>query len=374
MKNKKRKYALVLSGGGFKGAFQLGALEYLKENGIFHDDGFDKDFKFDIIAGVSVGALNGSFWASNQFEALQQLWENVAVNGAEEIFKLKYFDSKGHPYFKTIYKELVPQLNFWSKLLVLFSKTKRQELTAQVVENLKSITSIASSDPLYSKLNQYISRDRFDPDVAFKVGFVSLVDGLYYSCLQSDFTDDENLRKAILASASIPMLAPPVPSVSLGGTEYKMLIDGGMRNNSPLGDVIKLIDSKQQDDEEYHIVIINCRSNNLPIAETNLNLLNIALRSLYEIELNEIFNNDLQEFIRINDLVTQAKSQGVQLYKQVDGKTTPYKTFQFKVINPQPNDMDNAFDLSADTIRKRREIGYQRAKEIMEDIGSGMWA
>ncbi|MBL7728612.1 MAG: patatin-like phospholipase family protein, partial [Dinghuibacter sp.] len=28
----KTKYALVLSGGGFKGAFQLGALNYLKDH------------------------------------------------------------------------------------------------------------------------------------------------------------------------------------------------------------------------------------------------------------------------------------------------------------------------------------------------------
>jgi hypothetical protein len=28
----KTKYALVLSGGGFKGAFQLGALNYMKEH------------------------------------------------------------------------------------------------------------------------------------------------------------------------------------------------------------------------------------------------------------------------------------------------------------------------------------------------------
>lgn len=42
---------LVLSGGGEKGAYQVGALRYLVEKGIDPD----------IITGVSVGAMNGGF-------------------------------------------------------------------------------------------------------------------------------------------------------------------------------------------------------------------------------------------------------------------------------------------------------------------------
>ena len=374
MNAKTKKYALVLSGGGFKGAFQLGALEYLKENGIAHQDGTNTDFRFDIIAGVSVGALNGAFVATEQFEELKQLWNDVAQNGAEEIFRFKYFDTKGHPYFKTIFRELVPTVSFWDKLILPFSKARRQRFTAEVVEKMKSITSLASSDPLLCKLNQYIRMEKFKQDTIFKIGFVSLVDGLYYSHKQSDFTDDDNLRKAIVASASIPLIAPPLDEVKIGDKTYNMLIDGGMRNNSPLGDVIKMIDELTNENEEYHIVIINCRSNKLPIAPRPLNLFNIALRSLYEIQLNEIFNNDLQEFIRINELVAQAHTKGIQLYKQVNGESRPFKTFKFKVINPQPNDMDNAFELTADTIRKRREIGYQRAKAAMEDPCNGLWS
>ena len=45
------KVALVLSGGGAKGAFQLTAEKYAREV---------KGYHWDVIAGVSVGALNGS--------------------------------------------------------------------------------------------------------------------------------------------------------------------------------------------------------------------------------------------------------------------------------------------------------------------------
>lgn len=59
--------AVVLSGGGAKGAFQAGALEVL------HDEGY----KFDIISGVSVGTLNGAMLATGQLSTLIKVWENL---------------------------------------------------------------------------------------------------------------------------------------------------------------------------------------------------------------------------------------------------------------------------------------------------------
>ena len=49
-----KKTALVLSGGGSKGAFQFMAEKYAREV---------KGYQWDIIAGVSVGALNGMLLA-----------------------------------------------------------------------------------------------------------------------------------------------------------------------------------------------------------------------------------------------------------------------------------------------------------------------
>ena len=45
-----RKIALVLSGGGSRGAYQCGVWQALEELGI----------KIDIVVGVSVGAINGA--------------------------------------------------------------------------------------------------------------------------------------------------------------------------------------------------------------------------------------------------------------------------------------------------------------------------
>lgn len=50
------KVALVLSGGGAKGAFQFGAIQYIEE----YYKKQNPSFNYSIIAGVSVGALNAT--------------------------------------------------------------------------------------------------------------------------------------------------------------------------------------------------------------------------------------------------------------------------------------------------------------------------
>ena len=52
---KEVKIGLVLAGGGAKGAYQSGVVKYLAEI----------DFAPHIIAGTSIGALNGAILASN---------------------------------------------------------------------------------------------------------------------------------------------------------------------------------------------------------------------------------------------------------------------------------------------------------------------
>ena len=88
-----KKTALVLSGGGFKGAFQVGALKYLKNNWS-RIELSGSPMKFDLIAGVSVGSLNGVLVASDKFTELEKLWEDVAKNGVEEIYTSDFIDTK----------------------------------------------------------------------------------------------------------------------------------------------------------------------------------------------------------------------------------------------------------------------------------------
>src|SRR5688572_19901334 len=75
------KKALVLSGGGGRGAYHIGVLEALIENG-WMEDGKGPD----IIAGTSIGAINGAALASGLTVAqLKQRW--LAMH-TEEVHRL----------------------------------------------------------------------------------------------------------------------------------------------------------------------------------------------------------------------------------------------------------------------------------------------
>lgn len=77
--------ALVLSGGGSKGAFQIGVLKYLLG---------ELSTSYDIFAGISVGAINSAFLAqypagdeSVSYEDLKSIWDTVDNSS---IFKTRY--------------------------------------------------------------------------------------------------------------------------------------------------------------------------------------------------------------------------------------------------------------------------------------------
>lgn len=62
------KRALVLAGGGSRGAYQIGVWKALRELGI----------DFHIVTGSSVGALNGALMVQGDYEAGLKLWENIS--------------------------------------------------------------------------------------------------------------------------------------------------------------------------------------------------------------------------------------------------------------------------------------------------------
>ncbi len=80
--------ALILSGGGARGAYEAGVLKYIREQLPVR---IRPHIRFEIICGTSVGAINTCFWASLnhlpevQGEALAQMWRSLRIDGVYEI-------------------------------------------------------------------------------------------------------------------------------------------------------------------------------------------------------------------------------------------------------------------------------------------------
>jgi NTE family protein len=73
-------YGLTLEGGGVKGAFHMGAVKALLEEG----------YEFGGVTGTSIGALNGAIIAQGDFEAGYRLWENIDASLLFDIEEAQY--------------------------------------------------------------------------------------------------------------------------------------------------------------------------------------------------------------------------------------------------------------------------------------------
>ena len=289
-----KKTALILSGGGARGAFQSAVEKYAREI---------SGYQWDIIAGVSVGALNGSMIAMDKGQRLFDIWNSISN--------------------KDIY---TGGFNFLALLKLLFG--------AQ---------SFYGNEPLENLIAAELDINLMKKDL--RVGSVSLSSGEYIQFKPTD----PNFKKAVLASTAIPVVWSPVRI----SDQYPAMVDGGIRNISPVGDVL------ENDPDE--IIIINC-SNMKPIPRKipPKNILDIGLRTI-DILINEIFINDVNEFVRINSLVKEAAKYNLTLHHPKSGK--PLKYFENKIIHPD-EPLGDTLDFSQPSIQKSIAAGFRKAREI----------
>jgi NTE family protein len=290
-----KKTALILSGGGAKGAFEAAAEKYARE---------EKGYHWDIIAGVSVGALNGAMLAMEKYTRLWEIWNTISN---DQVYTGGF--------------------NLWSVIKLLFGAK-----------------SFYGNEPLWKKLKEEMEPALVKADL--RIGSVSLINGEYFQ-----FTKTEpQLAKAVLASTVMPVIWTPVDI----SDDYRSMVDGGVRNITPIGDVL--------DADPDQIVIINCG----PESETVLkqppaNVVEIGLRTL-DILLNEVFRSDMDNFQRLNGLVKEAESHGLALHNPKSGKV--FKYFDCTVIEPTAP-LDDTLDFTQPAIQRSIQAGWERAKAVL---------
>jgi NTE family protein len=293
-----KKTALVLSGGGAKGAFQCGAEKYAREV---------KGYHWDIIAGVSVGALNGSMLAMEKYDRLLEVWNTIS---SDRVYTGGF--------------------NLLSIIKLLFGKR-----------------SFYSNAPLQRLLEQEFAPELIRADL--RVGAVSLISGEYVEFRAGD----PHLDRAVLASTVMPLVWEPV----LVSDQHPEMVDGGVRNLTPIGDVL--------DSDPDEVVVINCSpqaGETLPQAPKDI--ARVGLRTL-DILLNELFLGDVREFVRINQLVKEAAASGVTLHHPVSGR--PLKYYECKIIEPlEP--LGDTLDFSQEAVQGSMHAGVERARQVLEGI------
>ena len=181
--------AVVLSGGGAKGAYEVGVWKALRKLHI----------KYDIVTGTSIGALNGMMMTQNEFYRCIRLWKNINYDILYDNFK-KITSSK----------EMY--LEYLNKIFDGGISTNKIE---QIINSL------------YKPNKLYNSKIGFGV-VSFNLSTRKVV----YSTKKN--TRPDKLKKYILASATcFPFFKP-----TKIGTD--ILVDGGYYDNLPINLAIEL--------------------------------------------------------------------------------------------------------------------------------------
>ena len=224
--------ALVLSGGGAKGAATIGALKYMEQY----------EFPIDMVLGTSVGGLLGGFYAigytpdylANLIREMD--WDLILSDTVDPRFlprrRIEYKETfaLSFPFYyrDQVNLDLSDFADFTDGRLNL-SATAVEDATRLVGDNL--LKSLPSGAAYGQNVNQVIS--------SRTVGYSDSTDffkfPIPFACVSTDVVSGRakvwhsgSLNMAMRSTMSIPGIYVPARSGNM------VLLDGGMRNNFPV--------------------------------------------------------------------------------------------------------------------------------------------
>jgi NTE family protein len=235
--------ALVLSGGGTKGMFQVGALDYLLK---------ERKEQFRIICGVSSGAINAVAVAQGleHFERLRNMWMRQAETGLEIIQERFTLAEK-------VIGSVLPGGILYHRLGEISGIQDNTRLRAAIDENTEA-------------LQQNLKRT----GTHLRIGVVSLQTGKYYSLDPCDPALAPHAAEIVLASTAIPIAFSPG---EFPYNESEQWIDGGVNQVTPIEDALEVAESREIPLSEV-IVICTGPMETEPISRQFKGLIDIGLR------------------------------------------------------------------------------------------------
>jgi len=276
--------AVILSGGGANGAYEIGVLEALFEK--------DAGFAPGIYTGTSVGAFNAAFMASPRksespaatVARLQKVWTGTIAahpeNGGNGVFRVR---ADPLPFLSPSYLAKHPTEPFTELVrdglflagdtfarAVYFGRQLTRSIPRDLGELLQvpDLSSFISVAPLEELIRSNIDLERLrDSEVDFRCVATDWTHGKPEMFTRDEMSDAEG-HKIIQASASIPAL---FPEVVIGGIHY---VDGGVTMNTPLDPAIDAwrANPERTAELEVHVIYLEPALADMPLPEVSSTL------------------------------------------------------------------------------------------------------
>ena len=235
MRREPNRTAIVLSGGGTRGAYEAGVIHYIRT---MLPARIASQLQFQILSGASVGAINAAFLAatahdlSYQGRAVVELWEGIR---SEQIYRRGPI-----PLGKLLLRTLVGMAAHTIGIRGIRRKDDRAFSFQGVFDTQPFAQTLRQLLP-WTHIAKNLLQERID---AVAICATNMQTGQTEIFLQSrgDFPAHSRIRlrrvrlspRHLLASAALPILFPPVP---IHGVYYT---DGSVRLNTPLTPAVAL--------------------------------------------------------------------------------------------------------------------------------------
>lgn len=324
------RHGLVLQGGGALGAFELGVARAVYSEGC--------TFRPGVISGVSIGAITAVLLARpakglTPLEALEIFWRKVTVSNLFPSFLQPYLSFCGLPNFY----DLNPAWP-WS-------------------------TNIYSTAPLRATLAELVDVDAL-ADPGGKPLVVFTATDVEAGTIQSFGSEAGGLTlDHVLASGSLP---PSFPATVIGERSYW---DGGVFDNTPLGDVIDRLAPGEDDDRA--IMVINLFPNQMPLptnlTEVGQRFLDLifANKTASDIKLMERFNLVAEATAALKSLPEDSAARQLPSVKALLGKGYQRVPNILAVTRSTPAWGMEASDFSQAGIEQRAAAGLADALPVL---------
>jgi len=321
--------ALVLSGGGAKGSFQIGAMEELILN---------RGLDFEILCGVSVGALNASFLAQALFDPIHP---DVSLQNLKESF--------------------ITLRHLWLEEIIGNESVylKKPGVEAGIVLGADSVY---DPEPLKKLLRKYLNPKRLAKSKRIlKVQYVSLETGE----LKTANNKSPKIVDHVLASGTMPYYFPPVK------IRKEHLVDGGIRDITPLSQAF------QAGAEAIYVIYaspFHVEPQDFKESWTGMKINAFTfLGRAVELMVNEIYRTDVEGAQRLNtlkknweeikDLLPQHPSR-----KRVENVLKKVRFAPIVEIKPGKYIIRDALDFSPKKLTENYEYGKKVAASLPRSL------
>lgn len=332
--------ALVVSGGGSLGAFAVGAIDHMiGELGL----------RFDIVAGTSTGALIVPLVAAggDDWMELKRIFTSVETG-----------DILGRRRLSRILRST--SVYTTEPLARLIARNLTQERAEKILQS--STTSLLTTVSLQTGRTVYYYTG---PRLARSSGFSETV----------RVNRREELGLAMLASASQPVLMPPIRIPSRAG-RWQQYVDGGVKEYAPIDVAI--------DNGATHIyaIVLTPMPKQRPIISEPFDDLIAVVERTLDLLTNEIRDNDLRaarlynealEYLervksRLSDEPGLDRKRVESLFADEDNPFSARRRVVLRVISPTRH-LGDPLRFDPEDMSLWLRLGRERAREVLRDAG-----